>query len=94
MFNRRLIIFFLILTVFFAIILVRLVGLQVYAHEKYLEDVQQLLLRPAVLLPSIRGQILDRKGRFLASNEPCFNLGIHYGALTLNEKYIKRLAKS
>ena len=94
MFNRRLIIFFLILTIFFAIILVRLVDLQVYAHEKYLEDVQQLLLRPAVLLPSVRGQIFDRNGQPLAANEPCFNLGIHYGAVALDEKYIKRLAKS
>ncbi len=94
MFNRRLIIFFLILSIFFVVIFARLIALQVYAHQDYLDDAQQLLLRPPVLLPSVRGQIFDRNGKLLAANEPCFNIGIHYGAISLDEKYVDTLARA
>ena len=88
MFNRRLIIFFLVLSIFFAVILVRLLDLQVNAHQKYLDAAQQLLLRPPVLLPAVRGQIFDRNGKSLAVNEPTFNIGIYYGAIARDKKKI------
>ena len=95
MFNRRLIIFFLVLSIFFAVILVRLLDLQVNAHQKYLDAAQQLLLRPPVLLPAVRSQIFDRNGKSLAVNEPTFNIGIYYGAIARDKKkYINTIARA
>ena len=94
MFNRRLTIFFLFVVLIFAVIIVRLVGLQVLAHQEYLSKVEDVMLRPPVLLPSIRGEIFDRHGHLLARNIPCFSLGIHYGAISLDEAYLDRLARS
>ena len=96
MFNRRLIVVFLILAAIFAAIFVRLLTLQVFAHQDYIADAEQLMLRPPVLLPCVRGEIFDRKGKSLATNEPCFNIGIHYAAIRRsgNEEYINALARA
>ena len=88
MFNRRLIISFLIIFILFVTVFVRLVRFQDYRGR-----VEELMVRPPILLPSIRGKILDRNGKILADNAPCFDIGIHYRAMSLNEKYIERLAR-
>lgn len=93
MFNRRLIVSFLIIFALFAIVFVRLVRLQALDYQGYRDRVGQLMVRPPILLPSIRGQILDRNGKILADNVACFDIGIHYRALSLNDKYIERLAR-
>ncbi|NIA07087.1 MAG: hypothetical protein GWP14_05550 [Actinobacteria bacterium] len=94
MFTRRVVIFFLVLLAAFGVISVRLVQLQIFAHQDYLEQAEDVMLRPPVLLPSIRGQIFDRRGKLLAGNIPCFDLAIHYGAISLDETYIERVASS
>ena len=94
MFNRRLLIFFLVLLAVFGVVSARLIQLQLFAHREYLQRVENVMIYPAVLLPSIRGRIFDRNGKLLAGNTPCFDLAIHYGAMTYDKKYIKRVARS
>ena len=94
MFNRRLIISFLIILGLFVTILIRLVRLQAFDYPEHRSQVEELLVRSPVLLPSIRGRILDRNGKLLADNVPCFDIGIHYGAISMDEKYIQRLASN
>ena len=93
MFNRRLAIFFFLFLIIFVAIFIRLVQLQVFHRQEYLSRAQDVMLRPSILLPSIRGRIFDRNGELLAGNIPCFNIGIHYGAISLDRQYIERLAR-
>ena len=94
MFNRRVVIFFLILLIAFGVVSARLIQLQVFAHQEYLQRVEYVMIHPAVLLPSIRGEIFDRHGKLLASNIPCFDLAVHYGAMTYDPSYLERVATS
>ena len=94
MFTRRLTILFLLFLALFCVVSVRLIQLQIFAHQDYLHRCEDVMIRPAVLLPSIRGEIFDRHGKLLAGNIPCFDLAVHYGAISEDPSYIKRVASS
>ena len=94
MFNRRLVFFFLVLLGAFGVIAARLVQLQILAHQQYQRRCEDVMIHPAVLLPSIRGEIFDRNGKLLAENIPCFDLAVHYGAISSDPEYIERVARS
>lgn len=74
-FNKRVLIYFLILSVFFLIIFFRLVFLQMLDHEKYKRLSENNRIR-IQRVKSDRGFIKDRNGRILVRNAPSYNLMI------------------
>ena len=64
------------------VMVVRLVDLQVVHAGVYRRKAEAALLRPAQTLPFVRGRILDRFGRVLASDEPCWQVSVDYAVLS------------
>lgn len=94
MYNKRIKIFIFISTILVLPSLLRLVQIQVLEHSFYMEGLDELKLQQGVSrqLQTIRGQIIDRKGRVLATNEPQFQLHINYKLTCLFDERV-RMAK-
>ena len=92
MFNKRIKIFIIISALLILPCLLRLIQIQVLSHSFYMEGIDELKLRQGVSrqLKTIRGKILDRKGRVLASNEPQFQLHINYKLTSLLDERVRR----
>ena len=91
MLKRRLILLF-VLAMFVALILaVRLYQLQVVQARMWKDRARSFSYRHLVI-PSIRGAIVDRKGRYLAVEQPCNNLAIDYQAMNCDYLWITRQA--
>ncbi len=84
MFENRLKIILLLLTFALAIIVARLFDMQVIHGEAYQLEAEEALLLPTKVIPAVRGRILDRSGEELASEEPCWDVQVHYGVLALD----------
>ncbi len=85
MYKRRLKIFLAVMAVGVAVVLARLAQLQLVQGEDYRRQAEEMLTYVEIL-PSARGQILDRKGRVLAWDEPCFDFCLDYRMLTHGEQ--------
>ncbi len=70
-----------LLAAVFLLLAGKLVQLQVIEGKGYRHKAEEAM-RKVKILPVMRGQITDRKGRILAIDEPCFNLCLHYRLLT------------
>ncbi len=81
MFERRLRIILVALSVAIAIIVIRLLDLQVVHAAYYRQRAERVLLKPPRVIPFVRGRILDRTGRILAGDEPCWQLSVDYPIL-------------
>ncbi len=92
MYNKRIKIFVFISTILVLPSLLRLVQIQVLEHSFYMEGIDELKLQRGVSrqLQTIRGQILDRKGRVLATNEPQFQLHINYKLSCFFDERVRR----
>jgi len=81
MFTRRLI----ILAGCFIVCIIILIG-QLYrltvVHGSELRSDAEGVLVERHLLPTIRGRILDRKGRILAEDQPCFDVLVDYRVIS------------
>jgi len=86
-YKRRIKIFLGIIVLVFAGLLSRLFLVQIVNAADYLKDAERYLQRPR-LLPAARGQILDRKGRIVAIDEPCYDLCLDYRFMTAQEGWI------
>lgn len=92
MFERRLKIV-LALPIFCCLIIVwRLYQIQIVSGEAYVEKAHDALLAPKQFLPPLRGNIRDRFGRVLVSDEPAHDVTVHYGALSLDDSFLLRVA--
>lgn len=80
MYNRRVILFLGLVAAVLAIIVVRLVQLQVFSGQEFREEINRRTWRDDVL-PASRGHILDRNGAILAVDEPCFDVCVDYRLL-------------
>jgi len=89
MYKRRIKVFLAMIALALTGLAARLGYLQIVQAQKLLDGAEQYLRRPE-LLPAMRGQILDRKGRILAIDEPCFDLCLDYRFMTADEKWISR----
>ncbi len=98
MFERRVKVILLLLAIAFVIMVGRLVDLQLIHADRYREQAAAALLLQPQRLPFVRGRILDRTGRPLATDEPSWDIRIDYGVLAMDEKYLharaQRLRKS
>ena len=82
MFERRLKFLLLCLAVVLAVVVLRLIDLQVVHAAYYKQEAKRALLRPPKTLPFVRGRILDRLGNVLAQDEPRWNICLDFDVLT------------
>ena len=81
MFERRLKVVLMVFVAGWAIVALRLFVLQVVRADEYREKAQLRLIKYEKTLEPMRGRILDRNGRVLASDEPKWAIAIHYSML-------------
>jgi len=89
MYKLRLKIFLGMLTAVLALLTTKLVQLQVLEGTEHRRAAEEAMRRVKVL-PVVRGQITDRKGRILALDEPSFDLCLDYRLLTADAAWIRR----
>ncbi len=94
MFEFRLRILLILLLAGWMILVFRLVQLQIVEADRYRQQADALLIRSQTFMEPVRGRILDRNGRELASDEPCWSISVAYGLLTSDESYLRKLARS
>lgn len=73
-----------------ALIVARLVDMQVVHANVYRQQASDALIQPPHYIPAVRGRILDRFGEELAADEPCWEIRIDYGVLAMKPDYIAR----
>ena len=81
MFDQRLKVLLTVFGVALVVILARLGQLQIVQAGYYRLRAERSILYQPVALPFVRGRILDRTGRILVREEPCWNLTIDYPVL-------------
>jgi len=86
MFHRRLLLLMGVMLMATAALGAQLVRLTVVKHEGYRTEAESALVRRR-LVPTRRGQILDRKGRVLAIDRPCFDIAVDYNVITGERAY-------
>ncbi|GJM26077.1 MAG: hypothetical protein DHS20C16_24920 [Phycisphaerae bacterium] len=98
MFEQRLKILLAMMGFALAILVVRLIDMQIVHARMYEEQADKaLLLRPKII-PTVRGRVLDRTGKLLVSDEPCWDIKADYGILSGDESYhdamVRRLKRN
>ena len=93
MYKRRIKVFLGIVTLVLLGLVGRLVHIQIVRSDYYLADAEKYLSR-IKLVPAIRGKILDRKGRILAVDEPCYDLCLDYRLMTAREEWFTPSGRS
>lgn len=93
MFERRLRILLIVLSAPALAVLLRLFQLQIVQGARYQAETQKLLERPATYLPCLRGEITDRNGLRLAYDAPSWDVAVHYGVITDEAAYLKKLSR-
>jgi|GEM_PF-1227945 len=78
MFQRRLIIFIVLLVLGLAVLITRLAWLQLVDSSRYLRQAGELLEQSPQWLETARGSIIDYKDRVLADDRPTFDLCLNY----------------
>ncbi len=92
MFERRLRIILILPILIGIVIVARLAHLQLVRGDYYAAQQDAALVAPRQYLPALRGSILDREGRLLVSDEPAHDVTVHYGALSMSDRYLTLLA--
>lgn len=81
MFVRRLLMIAAAIGLCAGVLMAQAVRLGIVSHDRALSEAQDRLYR-VTWSPSVRGQILDRKGRVLARDRASYSVGVEYGVLT------------
>jgi len=94
MFAKRLKIFMALSAAFLLVCVLRLVQMQLLENSYYAKEVARLTAQgnKSRRLKTVRGRILDRKGRTLAVDEPRFYLHIDYGLSRFLDERVRRAA--
>ena len=93
MFEIRLKVMLAVLMFALAIIVARLIDMQVVHADFYRQQAEDALRLGVKTIPAVRGSILDRTGFELASEEPCWDIKVDYGLLAMDSKYIEKEVK-
>ncbi len=93
MFERRLLLLMVLALLLAGVVLARTASLATgESHQKLKEEAEKVLYR-VVYIPTIRGAILDRRGRVLAEDRPGYDVAVSYdlltGAWAFNQAYAK-----
>ncbi len=95
MYERRIKIFMLVILLGGLVLAARLVDLQIVNGREYRRRAEEYL-QYTELTRAQRGQIMDRRGRILAVDRPCFDLCLDFGLLDgdpdWNRRQIRRIA--
>jgi len=90
-FERRLKVLLALLSAAVLVIFVRLVDLQIVHGSYYKERAARTLLQRPQTLPFVRGSVLDRTGRRLLWDAPCWDIRIDYSIIALDKpRYLKQ----
>ncbi len=89
MYKRRLKVFLSLMALGVVVLVGRLVQLQLVQGQEFRQQADELLTY-GELLPTARGQILDRKDRVLAYDQACFDFCLDYAMLTEDERWLAR----
>lgn len=81
MFQRRLWLLLALIIAAFLAPAVQLTRLTLIAHDQHLADAEARLVR-SVQTPTVRGSIVDRKGRVLAQDRPSYDIAVKYQVIT------------
>ena len=92
MFERRLKILLALLGLCGLAVAVRLGQMQIVHAQRYRQAAAAALIRPAHYVAPIRGRIVSRDGTVLAEDQPTWELRVHFGALSADPRYVRRLA--
>jgi len=93
MFESRVRVVLFVFAFFGAILIARLADLQLVHASYYREKaIGALKLRPKTLEP-VRGRILDRLGRELAAEEPCWDIRVSFDVLAMDDEAVDRWAR-
>jgi len=92
MYDKRIKIFIILSAALLLLCLLRLTQMQLLSHSFYRDRIAKLKLQKglSLQLKTVRGKILDRKGRILATDEPKFQLYINYGLTSFMDDRLKR----
>ena len=88
MFERRLKSLFVLLIVVAAVVLLRAAHVQIINADHWREEAARNMQRTQ-LLPTVRGDILDRNGRKLATDEPCIDAAVDYRAIVRDPDWMR-----
>jgi len=93
MFDRRLKIFLIVVFGITLVLMARALQIQVVQHADWVERGKKVLIRPQ-LVETVRGRILDVKGRVLAEDVPCIDAMVDYRAVLHDpdEKWLREIA--
>jgi penicillin-binding protein 2 len=91
MFHRRLHVLLLVAVLAATALVARLYHLQILQGDDFRRLAEAALQSPPEPLQPVRGRILDRYGRTLVSDEPCYDVAIAYGALRMDPLFLSRL---
>jgi penicillin-binding protein 2 len=92
-FERRLTILLWIAVLAAAGLVARLFQLQIVQGGHYRELSESAVERPPETLWPLRGRILDRRGTVLVADEPAYDATIHYGVLSMDDDFLRGLAR-
>ncbi len=90
MFETRINILVMLLLLALAVVVGRLVELQVINGAEYKRLADNVLLRPQESLPCVRGRIFDRTGTLLVSDDPDWEICVDYDVLAMEPSAIAR----
>lgn len=82
MFESRTKWFSILLALIALVIIARLVDIQIIRAGYFEKLAERMLTRPVTYLRAVRGSILDRSGRVLATDEPTFDVSVHFDMLS------------
>lgn len=81
MFHRRLLVLLLLVSAGAAPLAAQLANLSIVRGDELRRQAESRLVR-SVQTPTVRGRVLDRKGRVLAQDRPSYDLAVTYPAIT------------
>jgi penicillin-binding protein 2 len=92
MYNKRIKVFIILSALLLLVCLLRLAQMQLLSHSFYRDKIAELKVQKGLSrqLKTIRGKILDRKGRILAADEPQFQLNINYDLSCFMDERVRR----
>ncbi|HTV48325.1 MAG TPA: penicillin-binding transpeptidase domain-containing protein [Phycisphaerae bacterium] len=91
MLKRRLVLVLIFSAAALLIIGARLAELQLAEAQQFRNQALNFSYRH-FMIPTVRGSIVDCKGRYLAVEEPCYNLAIQYEAMNEDDEWITQEA--
>ncbi len=96
MYDKRIRIFILVIAAFLLVCLLRLTQMQLLPNSSVQDEIAELKRQRGhtLQLKTLRGRILDRKGKVLAADQPQFQLCINYELTCFLDKRIQKELKT